>query len=115
MHFQLRTDNHIPSTAGFADRVQAEVEGVLTPRFGDRIRRVEVYVQDVNAHKGGIDVRCAVEVHLAGLAPVAVDARAAGVDDAVTAALDKALRAVEHRLGRLADRAGHTPASGQEV
>ncbi len=115
MLFQVRTDNHVTNSEGLAEGVRAEVEGALVPRFGDQLRRVEVYIQDVNSHKKGVDKRCAIEAHLAGYQPVAVDARAAGVDEAVSAAVDQLLRALDHRLGRLADRGGHVSMSGEET
>ena len=103
MLFQLRTDNHIQNSEGLAAAVRAEVEGSLTRRFSDRLHRVEVYLQDVNSHKKGVDKRCAIEAHLAGHQPVAVNAQANGIDEAVTAAVDKLVAALEHTLGRLAD------------
>jgi hypothetical protein len=112
MHFQLRTDNHIKNSEDLADRVRAAVEGSLTRHYAERVRRMEVYLQDVNGHKGGIDKRCAIEAHLAGHQPVAVSHQAASVDEAVGGAVDKLSSALEHTLGRLADREGHKPASG---
>src|SRR5262245_65814912 len=82
MHFQLRTDNHVTSSEKLTERVRAEVEAAIAPRFSDRLHRIEVYLQDLNAHKGGIDTRCAIEAHLAGHQPVAVSAEAAGLDEA---------------------------------
>ena len=114
MHFQVRTDNHIENSQDLAARIQAEVEGSLD-RFTDRIRRVEVYLQDMNSHKGGVDIRCAIEVSLAGHQPVAVDATASDVDDAVTSAVDKLVRALDHTLGRLEDGQGRVSMSGQET
>jgi len=112
MQFQLRTDNHIHNSEALAESIRTEVEGTLATRFGERLQRVEVYLQDVNAHKGGVDTRCAIEAHLAGLPPFAVNEQALDVQQAVSGALDKLLRTLEHRLGRIQDRRGHTPASG---
>jgi hypothetical protein len=114
MLFQLRTDNHIKNSEGLSEGVRAEVEAALTSHVGGRLRRVEVYLQDVNSHKGGLDARCAIEAHLAGYPPVAVNERAAHVGQAVTGAVDKLVRALEHRLGRIEGRAGHASASGEE-
>jgi hypothetical protein len=113
MLFQLRTDNHIKNSEELAAAVRAEVEGALGHRFGERVQRVEVYLQDMNSHKGGVDKRCAIEAHLAGYPPVAVDDRAADRDQAVSGAVERLLRVLEHRLGRLQDRGGHVSASGQ--
>ena len=115
MHFQVRTDNHIDNNEELQDRIRAEVEGALDPRFTDRIRRVEVYLQDMNSHKRGIDTRCCIEVSLAGHQPVAVDDRAADLDEAVSGAVDKLLRALDRTLGRLDDRDGRVSMSGEET
>jgi hypothetical protein len=115
MHFQVRTDNHIDNNEALADGIRAEVEGALGSRYHDQVRRVEVYLQDVNGHKGGIDIRCAIEADLAGYPAVVVDDRAASVDDAVSGAIDKLTRALDHRLGRLADRGGRVSMSGGET
>lgn len=113
MLFQLRTDNHLRNSEELAASVQADVEAALGDRCGDRLRRVEVYLEDVNAQKGGIDVRCTVEAHLAGMPAFTAEDRAADVDAAVEGALGKLLRVIEHKLGKIDGRAGHTSASGE--
>jgi len=113
MLFQLRTDNHIPNREGLAQGIQADVESALLPHFSERLRRIEVYLQDLNAKKGGVDKRCAIEAHLAGHQPVAVTNEATNVDEAVSGAVDKLLHALEHTLGRLQDRGGRAPMSGE--
>ncbi len=113
MIVQVRTDNHIRNSSEFTESIRTDVESVLVPRFGDRLRRVEVYLEDVNAEKGGVDTRCSIEVHLAGRPAVAAHDLAEDVDTAVSGALDRILRVIEKQLGRQEDRAGHTPASGE--
>ncbi len=113
MQFQIRTDNHIKNSEALAERVRAEVEGTVTRRFTNRLRRVEVYLQDTNGPKGGIDTRCAIEAHLAGHTPVAVEHRAANLDEATRGAVDKLRRVLEHTIGRLNDQHGRTSMSGE--
>jgi ribosome-associated translation inhibitor RaiA len=112
MIFQVRTDNHINNSEELASTIRADVEAALVPQYGDRLRRVEVYLEDVNADKGGIDTRCTVEVHLAGRPAVAAECRAGDASTAVEGAIEKVGRVLEHQLGRQQDRAGHTSASG---
>ena len=112
MLFQLRTDNHIKNSEELAGRVRADLEGSLTRQYADRLHRVEVYLQDVNGRKGGIDKRCAIEAHLSGHQPVAVSDQAASIDEALSGAAGKLARALEHTLGKLDDRDGHLPAGG---
>ncbi len=113
MHFQLRTDNHIENDQQLSDRVRAEVEAVLQPRFGEQLRRVEVYLQDMNSHKGGVDKRCSIEAHLAGMHPIAVHDEAAHLEQAITNAVDKLARVLEKSVERIADRRGGGSTSGQ--
>ena len=114
MIFQVRTDNHIRNSAAFAESIRADVEAAFGSRFGDRLRRVEVYLEDVNSDKGGIDTRCSVEVHLAGRPAVAAHDVAADVETAVDGAVERVLRVIEKQLGRQDDRAGHTSAAGDQ-
>lgn len=113
MLFQLRTDNHIPNSEALSEQIRAEVEWALQQRYADQLRRIEVYLQDVNSHKSGIDTRCAIEAHLAGMQPLAVENRGADVDTAVSGAVDKLLRVLENRIGRLEDRGGNVSMSGE--
>src|SRR5262245_19767335 len=113
MFFQVRTDNHIANSEELAERVRAEVEHALSRRFADRVHRVEVYLQDMNSHKGGIDKRCSIEAHLSGHQPVVAHADASGIDEAVSGAVEKLTHVLEHTLGRLADRGGRVSMSGE--
>lgn len=113
MIFQVRTDNHIRNSAAFAESIRADVEAAIGTRFGDRLRRVEVYLEDVNSDKGGVDTRCSVEIHLAGRPAVAAHAQEADVEAAVDGAVERVLHVIEKQLGRLEDRAGHTSAAGE--
>jgi hypothetical protein len=113
MLFQLRTDNHIPNRESLAEGIRADVESALSPQYSDRVRRIEVYLQDLNSHKGGVDTRCAIEIHLAGHQPLAVSMEAVNVDEAVTGAVAKLGHALEHTFGRLQDRNGNVSMSGQ--
>ena len=115
MHFQVRTDNHIENSEELTSSIRGEVEAALTDRFMDRIRRVEVYLQDMNANKGGVDTRCSIEVSLAGHQPIAVDERATGVDEAVSGAIDKIIHVLDRTLGRIEDRNGRVSMSGEDT
>ena len=115
MQVHVRTDNHVPNTEDFADRVRDEVEGALAERYHGQVRRVDVHVQDMNANKHGIDKRCTIEVSLDGHSPVAAEHKSVSVDDAVSGAVDKVLRGLEHTLGRLRDKGGRVSMSGEET
>ena len=51
MQFQVRTDNHLPNSEELSDKIRDEVEGALAHRYHGQVRRVEVYLQDMNGHK----------------------------------------------------------------
>lgn len=100
MQIQINTDKNIEKTEHIAEGVREAVEGRLG-RFGERVTRVEVHLSDVNAQKGGRDIRCVMEARLAGHQPVTVDDLAADVDRAVRNAAGKLERALDSRLGRI--------------
>jgi len=116
MHFQLRTDNHIKNSEELTDRVRDEVEAAVAHHHAEQIRRVEIYVQDVNAGKGGAnDIRCSIEISLSGHQPVAAHDSAHFLEEAVTGAIEKAARVLDHTFGKLEDRGGRISMSGEET
>lgn len=101
MFVQVSTDNQIVSDAGANARLEERVRTRLK-RFESRLTHVEVHVSDANGAKGGDgDKRVSLEARANGHAPVAVHAEAERIETAVTAAADKALRALDHALGKL--------------
>ncbi len=104
MFVQIRTDNQILSDAESNERLELRIREKLS-RFEKRLTHVEVHVADVNGQKGGgADKRVSLEARPTGHQPIAVHAEAARVDTAVTAAADKASRALDHLFGKLANR-----------
>jgi ribosome-associated translation inhibitor RaiA len=102
MLIEVNSDNHVDA-AKFRDFATTEVEAAIG-HHGERVTRVEVQLQDVNADKGGdADCRCMMEVRLAGQKPLAVTAHAASVGQAIVDAAEKLERLVEHTVGRLED------------
>ena len=55
-------------------------------RFSNRLRTVRIRIHDVNGPRGGVDVRCTVDLRGPGLPPL----RAEVLDASVEAALDRA-------------------------
>lgn len=109
MQVLVNSDHHILGTQGLTRKVEDVVHDALA-RFEDRITRVEVHLNDVNSHKlGDTDKRCMMEARVGGLKPIAVTSQAGTVGEAIDAAADKLLRALEHTLGRLDETAGRTP------
>ncbi len=99
MQININTDNSIDGSQDVKSKILELVEGPLH-RFADRLTRVEVHLSDVNAHKGGKDIRCVVEVRPAGMEPVAVDAMGEDLAGATRSATAKAVRALDTRFGK---------------
>jgi hypothetical protein len=107
LFIQINTDNQIDSDAARDDRIEDQVRQRLA-RFEERITDVEIHVSDVNGPRGGsADLRCTLEARMNGLQPVAVSEHGSSVDRAIIGAAKKAVRALDHQLGRLSDRKGH--------
>jgi len=103
---QINTDNQIKSDAEANERLEERIRAKLR-RFERRLTHVELHVSDTNGTKGGNDKRVSLEVRPTGHEPLAVHADAQRVEDAVTAAADKAAKALDHALGRLNDKRAH--------
>ncbi len=102
--------------------VERRLRFALT-RFGRRVRRVSVLVEDVNVPEGGTDVHCTVRVELSSNGVVAVHEANEDAFTAVTRAAERASRAIARRRGRPRrrwERSGppsgdvHEPATGVE-
>jgi ribosome-associated translation inhibitor RaiA len=113
MLVQVFTDDHIKGTEKLNGQVEAEVGGVIG-RYGEQITRVEVYLSDLNAKKGGIDKRCLMEARIAGHQPLAVSHEAATLDEAITGAAEKLERSLDHTLGKLGHHKGNTSMGGDQ-
>ncbi|HEV2293941.1 MAG TPA: HPF/RaiA family ribosome-associated protein [Tepidisphaeraceae bacterium] len=104
MQVQVNTDNNISGSEGLTREVEDVVENTLG-RFADRITRVEVHLNDVNADKpGDNDHRCMMEARLAGLQPIVVTHQAATLDQALDGAAKKLQRSLDSTLGKLNER-----------
>ena len=107
MYIQIHTDNQVSSDQARDDRLEDQIRQRLA-RFENRITDVEVHVSDVNGPRGGaVDLRATLEARLNGVPPVAVAEHGSSVDRAILGAAKKAVRALDHQLGRLSDAKGH--------
>ncbi len=107
MFIQIHTDNQIDSDAERDGRLEEQIRQRLA-RFEGRITDVEVHISDINGPRGGAaDLRCTLEARVNGVPPVAVADHGSSVDRAILGAAKKAVRALDHQLGKLSDRKGH--------
>jgi ribosome-associated translation inhibitor RaiA len=104
MQIQINTDHNIQGREALVERLNGSVEKSLR-RVADHITRVEVHLSIESGGKGGqSDKRCTMEARLEGLAPVAVSDHAGTIDQAITGASDKLLRAIDGVLGKMRDK-----------
>jgi predicted component of type VI protein secretion system len=104
LFIQIYADNQVESDAERNLQLEQQVRQRLA-RFEERITDVEVHVSDVNGSKGGNgDLRCTIEARVNGIDPIAVAEHGTSVDRAVMAAAKTAVRALDHRLGKLDPR-----------
>lgn len=85
------------------DRLRSFVEEKLhggLDHLEERLTRIELHLRDVNGHKNGIDKRCVCEARPRGMDPIAVEHDAESVSEAVTGAVGKLQRALQHRFER---------------
>ena len=107
MFIQINTDNQVASDAERDARLEEQIRQRLA-RFEDRITDVEIHVSDINGPRGGnADMRCTLEARVNGVPPVAVVDEGDTVDRAILGAAKKAVRALDHQLGKMTDRKGH--------
>ena len=104
MFIQINTANHVDTNSDQVSRLEDQVRQRLA-RFEGRISDVEIHVSDVNGGAG--DVHCTLEARVNGYQPVAVAENGPTLDRCVIAAAKKAVRALDHQLGRVSDRTRH--------
>src|SRR5690554_5707560 len=104
MLIQVQTDSNIQGREELSRKIEAAVRDELD-RYADRVTRVQVHLGDENSDKKGgeDDMRCTMELRLAGLQPIAVRANAPTVQQAIDDALEKLVSAAESSIGRERD------------
>ena len=107
MLIQFNTDNHVNGHQELQPDIERSLVSALG-RFETQIRRVEVYLHDMNADRSGdADKRCTIEVRMSGYEPTAVSHDAANLMTAFNGARDKLVRTLDRRLGKLRHPKAH--------
>lgn len=114
MQIKINTDHNIQGREALAERLTGVVEHALH-RVAEHITRVEVHLSiESGGRSGQSDKRCAMEARLEGQQPVVVTEHAGTLDQAVNAAADKLLRAIDGQIGKLRDKS-HRSAARPEI
>lgn len=105
MQVQVNTDKNIVGSDALTESVKDTLSRVLA-RFAAQITRLEVHLSDENgaAKSGAADMRCLLEVRLAGREPSAVSDAAETIEQAVAGAAQKMSSLLERELGKLGKR-----------
>jgi hypothetical protein len=107
LFIRIHADNQIESDSERDARIEERVRERLA-RFETRITDVEIHVSDINGPRGGAaDLRATLEARMSGMPPVGVADQGATIERAVVGAAGKAVRALDHALGKATDRKGH--------
>ena len=94
MEFLIRTHN-VEMTAAAKEHIHRRL-GFALDRFGDRIRKVKVYLMDLNGPRQGIDKLCQLTILVRGLGRMTVLEK----DSTVTAAVSRAARLARSRIAK---------------
>ena len=96
MNIEISTDKNIQNS----DRLIGYVRAELTEEFqrhSERITHFSVHLSDENGDKGGDDdIKCMIEARPAGFKPVVVNHRGHNLDTAITGAIERLKRSLEH-------------------
>ena len=69
-------------------------------RFGDRVRRVRVHLTDINGPKGGDDIQCRIQTHLAPRGELVIRETRGDAFSAIVRASARASHSVSRHLAR---------------
>lgn len=93
---------HHPNLKSDEAAIEEAVQNMLG-RFESRLTRLDVFIKDLNADKGGVDKHCSIEARPKGLDPIAADHEAENITAAVHGAAEK----LKTQLTRHFDKLGH--------
>lgn len=100
MKIQLNTDNNVDGHSALESRVSGMIDQYLG-RFSSQISRIEVFLSDSNAEKGGAkDKRCALEARMEHERPLGVSHDDADMEKAIRGACDKLKSRLESVLDK---------------
>lgn len=98
MRLELR-QRGIEMTENLRNHVRVRIESALR-RFAHSVKRVRVYLSDVNGPRGGTEKRCRIAVELPRRRRVVVTALAPDIFTAITRAASRTKFAVRRRIKR---------------
>lgn len=110
----LIRDRKVELAEGGRERIERSLRFALG-RFGQRIRRVTVSLTDLNGPRGGVDMRCRVDVALEPRGAVFIEEDGSDIHAAVDRAAERVARAVDRKLDREREVGGTTVQAGERL
>lgn len=95
----LEVHGNFPVTPELRERARA-LTGHALGHNATAVERAEVWFEDVNGPKGGVDVICRITLAVSGVPNVFAEARDSDPHRALALAAPKVARALKHALGR---------------
>jgi putative sigma-54 modulation protein len=99
----MTTDIHLSSGIDDTPELREHIErrlGFALGRFGDKVTRVSVHLVDQNGPKGGVDIRCKIQVHLHPHGTLLIEQDEANPEHAVEVASIRLGQAIRRELDR---------------
>lgn len=96
LHLRVR---HLELTPETQHQIRHRLRAALS-RFGERIRRITVRLEDLNGPKGGVDLACRVKVDLRDQESIFVEEREATLSVVVDRVADRVAEAMARRVDR---------------
>ena len=101
MIVQFNTDKNIQGKENLEKFVSEKSKRVLK-HYTNKITRIEVFLSDQNADKGGADdIQCKIEARIEGVQPVLVASRSATKEEALEEALNKMKATLASVIGKM--------------
>ncbi len=100
MLVQINTDSRVDGPQSMTTAMEERVRERLS-RFAHRLTRIEVHLRDVDGDRNGAQgIEAKLEARPAGGQPIVVNDRAAGVDEALSGAMRKAVDLLDRTFGK---------------
>lgn len=94
MHFQIRFTT--PQQTAVDQEMLKNILAGQLERFQHRVKQVQLYIEDVNGPRGGLDKHCRCVVHLRRTAPIVIR----DCDESIHAMIHRVADRASHALGR---------------
>lgn len=89
----------------FGNHEYEEILADTLQRFRDRLKRVALFIEDVNGPKGGVDKQCRCVLHLRRMPPVVISDKSESTSALIHRVANRAVHTLSKKLDRRIKRA----------